>query len=191
MNCSIPPYLTATAPSNKLPANFTTYSRPCQYPEKLIYNAPTTAASTPQPTFEISHANTTDPSTPLQHYRTRHFYRDLVTCRNTNLPAIPHWQATLQPPPTFNKEFWKNLYPPLASNKQGNLNWKIAHRILPTALSLHRMTVHPTSTCHNCGEVETIPHLLLHCQHLTHLWDTIQLYTDKITIHTVNLTDTV
>ena len=157
----------------------------------LIYNAPTTAASTPQPTFEISHANITDPPTPLQHYRTTHFYCDLVTYGNTNLPAIPHWQATLQLPPTFNKEFWKNLYPPLASNKQGNLNWKIAHRILPTALSLHRMTVHPTSACHNCGEVETIPHLLLHCQHLTHLWDTIQLYTDKITIHTVNLTDTV
>ena len=74
----------------------------------LIYNAPTTAASTPQPTFEISPANPTDPPTPLQNCRTRQFYQDLVTYGNTNPLTIPHWQATLQPPPTFNKQFWKN-----------------------------------------------------------------------------------
>ena len=177
MNCFIHPYLKATAPFNKLPTNFNTYYMPCPHFRKVsyIYTAPNAANSTPQTTFAISPAHPTDPPTPLQNYRTRHFHCDLVTHSTINLPAIPQWKATLQPPPIFNKQFWKNLYQPLKSNKQGDLDWKIAHRILPPALSLQRMTVHPTPACHNCGEVETLPHLLLHCQDLTPLWNSIPM----------------
>ena len=157
----------------------------------LIYAAPTAAASTPQPTFTVNSGPAHAPSTPLEHYRTKHFHRDLVNNSPTHLPAITYWQTTLPLPPTFNTQFWKNLYPPLASNKQGDLNWKIAHRVLPTALSLNRMTVHPTPACHLCNEVETLSHLILHCQHLIPLWDCLQMYTDKITTHTLHLTDTI
>ena len=42
-------------------------------------------------------------------------------------PALAFWRQMLQPQPSFNSAFWANAYPPLASNRQGDLNWKVAH----------------------------------------------------------------
>ena len=42
-------------------------------------------------------------------------------------PALQFWRQMLQPQPSFNSAFWANAYPPLASNRQGDLNWKVAH----------------------------------------------------------------
>ena len=154
----------------------------------LIYAENTDTTTTLQPCFTIYTVHPTRPPTPLSQYRSYLFYNDLVSLNDRPIPALLHWQTTLPSPPVFNFKFWKNLYPPLVTNKQGDLNWKIAHRILPTALSLHRMTVHPTPHCHRCGEVESLPHLLLECRYLQPFWTSIQLYTDKITSHTVTLT---
>lgn len=59
--------------------------------------------------------------------------------RAPEIPALQHWHSTLLPNPTFNCHRWKLAYPPLVPNKLGDVNWKILHRILPTAQSLYRM----------------------------------------------------
>ena len=50
------------------------------------------------------------------------------------------------------------------SNKQGDTNWKIAHRVLPTALSLSRMGILSTPNCHRCGAIDNIEHAMLECR---------------------------
>lgn len=110
--------------------------------------------------------------------------------RAPEIPALQHWHSTLLPNPTFNCHRWKLAYPPLVPNKLGNVNWKILHRILPTAQSLYRMTVHTTPNCHLCGFTEYIDHLILHCSHVSPFWLKIHQYIDKLTNNTVKLTNT-
>ena len=50
------------------------------------------------------------------------------------------------------------------SNKHGNTHWKIAHRMLPTALSLNRMGILDMPNCHCCGSIDNIEHPLLECK---------------------------
>ena len=65
----------------------------------------------------------------LGDHTTAMFYRQLL---DTSIvpPALEFWRQTLQPQPSFNSAFWANVYPPLASNRLGDLNWKVAHRVL-------------------------------------------------------------
>ena len=65
---------------------------------------------------------------------------------------------------------------PLFTNKLGDLNWKIVHRVLHTALSLDRMGVFDVPICHKCGE-----NLLVHGITLDIFWSQVQIYVDKIT----------
>ena len=113
--------------------------------------------------------------------KTRHFYRHLLQADKPVIPAVVHWKQTLQPEPRFNTKQWKTLYPPLINNKHGDVNWKIAHRVLPTALSLNRIGVFPTPNCHRCGATDNLEHAMLECPTVDNLWSQIQAYVDKIT----------
>ena len=95
----------------------------------------------------------------------------------------------LPAPPVFNHAFWKNTYPTLNTNKQGDVNWKIAHRVLPTALSLYRATVYHKHNCHRCHITENIEHIFLYCPSSVSFWTKIQTYIDKMTNNTLRLTD--
>ena len=92
-----------------------------------------------QPCFAIRTAGACQTSTDILSCRTRHFYGQLHDRNKPVVPAIDRWKASLQPEPVFTSKQWKTLYSPLVSNKQGDTNWKIAHRVLPTALSPNRM----------------------------------------------------
>ena len=56
------------------------------------------------------------------------------------------------------------------SNKKRNTHWKIAHRVLPTALSLNRMGILDTPYCHCCGSIDNIEHALLECKAVNTFW---------------------
>ena len=116
-----------------------------------------------QPRFGINDADPGNPPTDILACKTRHFYAQLHKEQQTSIPTLDHWKRTLQPEPTFNAKQWKNLYPPLATNRQGDLNWKIAHRVVHTALSLNRMTVWATPNCHRCGALDTLEHAFIDC----------------------------
>ena len=94
-------------------------------------------------------------------------------------------------PPHFNTTFWKTIYPKLATNKQGDVNWKITHHILPTALSLHRAAVYNTPHCPHCQTIENTEHLFIHCQFTQTFWTNIQNYINKMTHSTLRLTDNI
>ena len=104
-------------------------------------------------------------------------------------PSLNHWQQSLSQTPYFDHSFCKATYPILATNKQGDVNWKISHQILPCALQLYRATVYNTPNCHRCHIIENIEHLFLHCPATLPLWMTVQTYINKLTNNTLNLND--
>ena len=73
------------------------------------------------------------------------------------------------------------------TNKLGDLNWKIAHRVLPTALSLYWMGVYGTPNCQRCGEVENIEHVLTASASTHQFWNQVQIYMDRITSSRLNI----
>ena len=101
---------------------------------------------------------------------------------------MDYWKENLHPEPTFNAKQWKTLYPPLITHKHGDVNWKIAHRVPPTALSLNRMGVYATPNCHRCGATDTLEHTILDCPTVYIFWNEIQAYVDKITNKMLTLT---
>lgn len=82
----------------------------------------------------------------------------------------------------------ENSISTLITHKHGNVNWTIAHRVLPTALSLNRIRVHATPNCHRCGVTDTIEHAMLDCHTVDNFWNEIQAYMDKITNKMLTLT---
>ena len=128
---------------------------------RLIHLPPTTPTTTLQPCFSISNPRPKQPPQDIDQGKTRTFYLHFSRLRSPTIPALQHWQNSLTPPPIFNSTLWKLAYPPLVTNAQGDINWKILHRILPTAQRLYRMTVYHTTNCHHCGTTEDLEHILL------------------------------
>jgi len=114
--------------------------------------------------------------------KTRTFYFQLLKDQETTIPAVEYWKRNLQPEPTFNTKQWKTLYPPLNCNKHGDVNWKIAHRVLPTALSLNNIGVYATPNCHRCGATHTLEHAIIDCPTVVNSWSEIQSMLIKLRI---------
>ena len=140
-----------------------------------------------QPCFGIVNSSPAQTPIDISLCRTRHFYAHLLKAEKPVIPAVDQWKQKLQPEPSFNDKQWKTLYPPLINNKQGDVNWKIAHRVLPTALSLNKMDMHATPYCHRCGFIDTLEHAVLDCNVVNNFWNQIQKYVDKITDRTLTL----
>ena len=129
-----------------------------------------------QPCFAIRTAGPSQTPTDILSCKTRHFYGR----KKPVIPAVDRWKASLQPEPTFSSSQWKTLYSPLVSNKQGDTNWKIAHRVLPTALSLSRMGILSTPNCHRCGAIDNIEHAMLECRAVHGFWEYVGQFIRKI-----------
>ena len=116
------------------------------------------------------------------------FYRQLLDT-SIDPPALEFWRQTLQPQPSFISAFRANVYPCLASNRLGDLNWKLAHRVLPTALSLYQIGVYATPRCQRCGKKENIEHVLTDCAATSPLWNQLQSYVDRIANSCLRITN--
>lgn len=156
----------------------------------MIHKHTTLQRPTLQPIFVIPSPTLNTQPTPIENCKTRHFYHHFQRDQQTQLPALNHWQ-TLPNCPPFNHTFRKDTHPSLATNKQGDVNWKIVHRILPTALSLHRATVYHMPNCHRCHTIENLEHLFLQCPTSISLWTHIQPYIYKMTNNTLQLNDNI
>jgi len=141
-----------------------------------------------QPCFGIENSSPGQTPIDISSCRTRHFYTHLLQAEKPVIPAVDHWKQNLQPEPCFNAKQWKALYPPLINNKHGDVNWKITHRGLPTALSLNRIGVYATPYCHRCGVTDTLEHAILDCPTVHNFWNQLQTYVDKITERKLTLT---
>ena len=93
---------------------------------RLICTHTTLQRPTLQPVYAIPSLTPNTPDTPLDHCKTKHFFHHLQQNKQTPLPALNHWQLLLNHH-TFNHPFWKATYPCFATNKQGDVNWKIVH----------------------------------------------------------------
>ena len=121
--------------------------------------------------------------------KTKDFYKQLLADKNTTVPAIEHWRKEIQPTPILNDTIWQRTYCKLVTNKQGDINWKIVHRILPTALSLNRMRCYNTKQCHRCNETETVEHVIAQCTQTNNFWKLIEQITNTITDGQLRLTN--
>ena len=119
-----------------------------------------------QPCFAIRTAGADQTPTDIVSCKTRHFYGQLHKRIKPVVPAIDRWKASLQPEPAFTSKQWKTLYSPLVSNKQGDTNWKIAYRVLPTTLSLNRIGILDTHNCHRCGSIDCVPQEVIFFVHM-------------------------
>ena len=137
--------------------------------------------NTLQPSFVTPSDTPGNPPVDIISCNTRTFYKQLRKDVQATIPALDYWKRSLQPQPVFNSRFWRNIYSPLVTNKLGDLNWKIVHRVLHTALSLNRMEVLDVPICHKCGAIENLEHLLVDCITLDVFWSQVQIYVDKIT----------
>ena len=158
---------------------------PLQWSQQIFTNAPR-PPPTLQPCFMISSPGQTP--TDILSYKTRHFYSHLLEARKPVIPALDYWKLAFKPEPLFNAKLWRTLYSPLVTNKQGDVNWKIVHRVLPTALSLNRMNVYDSPNCHQCGMTDTIEHALLECPRVVNFWNYVQTFIDKISANNLQLT---
>ena len=116
-----------------------------------------------QPFFGIVNPLSGQPPTHFLECRTRHFYHQLHQSKKPVIPATDYWERTLQPEPVFDSEQWRVVFSPLITNRQGDLNWKIVHRVIPTALSLRRMGILDSEICYRCGLIDTIEHAFVDC----------------------------
>ena len=157
--------------------------------KRLICKENASQVPTLQPIFVIPTTVPNEQPRLLENHKTKPFYQHIQQRRQTQLTALDQWQQTLPQQLNFNTTFWKTRYPKLATNKQGDVNWKTAHRIFPTALSFYRFTVYNTPNCHHCQVTENIEHIFLHCQSTRTLWTNVQNYINKMTHNTIRLTD--
>ena len=146
----------------------------------------TQTLATLQPCFRIDRPGS--PDKDILTCRTRHFYHQLHEPQKPGIPAVEYWKRTLQPDPAFDTKRWKTLYSPLTNNKQGDVNWKIVHRVLPTGLSLQRMGIQNSADCHRCGTTDTIEHALLECPAVVSFWNYVKTFVNKIANTNLQLT---
>ena len=123
-----------------------------------------------QPCFAIRTAGASQTPIDILSCKTRHFYGQLHDRKKPVIPAVDRWKASLQQEPTFSSIQWKTLHSTLVSNKQGGTNWKIAHRVLLTALSLSRMGILGTPNSHRCGAIDNIEHAMLGSRAVHGFW---------------------
>lgn len=122
-----------------------------------------------QPCFAIVNSSSNQPPIDLLECKTSHFCYQLHRSQKPEIPAIGYWKRTLQPEPVFD---WETIYSPLVSNKQGDINWKIVHKVLPTTLSLQIIGIlNSADYGHRCRMTDTIEHAFLDCFTIRNFWN--------------------
>ena len=142
---------------------------------------PTNNSPDLQPRFKVKTSDLNDASLDILNCKPHTFYGQLLADRQTVLPALDYFKENLHPENSFNAKPWNTLYPPLIAHKHRDINWNIAHRVLPTALPLNRMGMYATPNCHWCSTTDTSEHAMLDCPTVDNFSKIIQLYVDKVT----------
>ena len=122
---------------------------------------------------------------PDHHVKT--FYRFLLDWRGF-LPCIGAWERDLSIS-LRTASLWKNIYGGLCTNRERDIAWKIAHRIVKTRAFLHgwqRLNV--PNCCAVCNVPETIPHVFHECTNALPVWGWVSPIIDKIYGYHVPLT---
>ena len=152
---------------------------PPEWKDQISMRHPETQPSV-QPFFGIVNPVAGQPPTDLLQCKTRHFYHQLHQSKKPVIPATDYWKRTFKPEPVFDSEQWRVVFSPLITNRQGDLNWKIVHRVIPTALSLRRMGILDSDSCYRCGLTDTIEHAFLDCIPIMNFWAFVQTFINRI-----------
>ena len=75
------------------------------------------------------------------------------------------------------KFVWKNIYQQkiidIDNAKLAEFNFKVMHNILPCGKVLSKWLNNSPSQCSNCGEIETVEHMLFKCDVTSGIWNAI------------------
>jgi len=88
-----------------------------------------------------------------------------------NRPAEPqaHWGRMLQTTHSTSIN-WHVMYKAPTAKRSGDLQWRLAHYILPSNVLSHRICPDNTELCPFCGATETIFHIFIDCSRLAPLF---------------------
>ena len=84
-------------------------------------------------------------------------------------PVSCRWVTVLpKPPPLY--PIWNWYYRLPVPKRVRDLQWRIAHWVLPTNSLIHRFSQTKSEQCPFCGQTETLPHAYIRCNRLTLLF---------------------
>ena len=86
-------------------------------------------------------------------------------------PAEPqaHWKRMLRVTPSTAIQ-WPVMYKTPIAKRSGDLQWRLAHYILPSNVLSHRICSSNTELCPFCGVTENIFHIFIECPRLAPLF---------------------
>ena len=114
----------------------------------------------------------------LPDFSVKSFYHYLISSTR-RLPCETAWASELGIRLTWS-DLWPRIYGGLNHNKECDVAWKIAHRVLPTRVYLHswkRLRV--GECCSRCKAPETVAHIFLDCAHAPSVWGWVSRWISK------------
>ena len=120
-------------------------------------------------------AKTDIPSSPQIPCKSKQFYNNLSK-KKQKIASLSKWSYLI---PDFNNEIhatsaFLNKCIKIRETKLAEFNFKLLHYILPCNKHLKRWGKKTSDLCALCGEVESIEHLIYHCQIIRELWREIE-----------------
>ena len=108
---------------------------------------------------------------PLTALTTRKYYVQLLSRISSEARSPREWEEEIGEKQSW-PSIWCNAYGGLSTNWEGDLAWKILHRVVKTKSYLRRvqrLTV--PKACHRCGKSETLNHVFLLCPVAKSVWE--------------------
>ena len=108
---------------------------------------------------------------PTTQLTTRKIYAELVSRISISARSPGEWESETGEKFSWSS-IWGNAYGGLSTNWEGDLAWKILHRIVKTKSYLHTVqNLDVPEACHRCGRRETLNHIFLECPEARKVWD--------------------
>ena len=103
------------------------------------------------------------------------FYENIKHTKKEIPKSQDRWVAILKIPISNFNQIYTIKVKNIKDYKLAETNFKILHYILPCAANLVNWKKSLSNKCSVCNEVETIEHLLFHCNYAQHIWKNISL----------------
>ena len=102
---------------------------------------------------------------------TRTIYAELVSRIKISARSPREWESEAGKKFSW-ESIWGNAYGGLSTNWEGDLAWKILHRIVKTkSYLINVQNLDVPKACHRCGKSETLNHVFLECPATQKVWD--------------------
>ena len=100
-----------------------------------------------------------------------------INCPHTTSSTYWHDNGTISPTTVVN---WTEIYKTPSSKKDGDVQFKLLHNVLPSLTVLHHFNPDISSSCGWCGERGTIHHLFIRCPFIQPALDLLHHFISRL-----------